>query len=69
MRRLLLGLVLALMPLTALTQEAADTTERDRDFLTAFLEDSLCVTNLDFFGMLPPEQANTVVCKSGVLAE
>lgn len=35
----------------------------------AFLGDSLCVTNLDFFGMLPPEHANTVVCKSGVLAE
>lgn len=40
MRRFLLGLLLALLPLAAPAQDAA-TTERDRGFLTAFLEDNL----------------------------
>ncbi len=41
MRRLLLGLLLAFLPLAVPAQEAAETTQRDRDFLTAFLEDNL----------------------------
>lgn len=32
----------------------------------AFLGEELCVTNLNFFGNLPPEKANTVVCASGI---
>ncbi len=40
MRRFLLGLLLTLLPLAAPAQDEA-TTERDRDFLTAFLEDNL----------------------------
>ena len=40
MRRFLLVLLLALLPLAAPAQDDA-TTERDRDFLTAFLEDNL----------------------------
>lgn len=40
MRRALLSLLVAALPLGAFAQEAADS-ERDRDFLTAFLEDNL----------------------------
>lgn len=28
----------------------------------AFMGDEICATNLNFFGNLPPEQANTIVC-------
>jgi sugar lactone lactonase YvrE len=35
----------------------------------AFLGDSLCVTNLDFFGLLPADKANTIVCKAGVVGQ
>ena len=41
MRRFLIGLLLMLLPLATLAQETAETAERDRDFLTAFLEDNL----------------------------
>src|SRR5690606_19246026 len=41
MRRLLLSLAICLLPLAALSQEDAAETERDRDFLTAYLEDHL----------------------------
>lgn len=41
MRRLLVLLALCLLPLTASAQDDAVVTERDRDFLTAFLEDNL----------------------------
>ncbi len=41
MRRFLFSLLLVLLPLAADAQEADTTTERDRDFLTAFLEDNL----------------------------
>jgi translocation and assembly module TamB len=41
MRRLLLTLALCLLPICGVAQEEAATTERDRDFLTAFLEDKL----------------------------
>ena len=32
----------------------------------AFLGEELCVTNLNFFGNLPPDKANTIVCAAGV---
>lgn len=41
MRRILLGLMLCLLPLAGAAQEDAGATERDRDFLTGFLEDNL----------------------------
>lgn len=41
MRRLLLSLAICLLPLAASSQEDAAATERDRDFLTAYLEDNL----------------------------
>ncbi|MEI2805853.1 MAG: translocation/assembly module TamB domain-containing protein [Albidovulum sp.] len=41
MRRFLLTLVLCLLPGPVVAQEDAAVTERDRDFLTAFLEDNL----------------------------
>ena len=41
MRRLFLTLALCLLPLAGGAQEDAAVTERDRDFLTAFLEDNL----------------------------
>ena len=41
MRRLVLSLALCLLPLAATAQEDAAASERDRDFLTAFLEDNL----------------------------
>ncbi len=41
MRRLLLGLALCLLPLTAAGQDDAAATERDRGFLAGLLEDSL----------------------------
>lgn len=41
MRRLFLILAVCLLPVTAWAQDDAAATERDRDFLTAFLEDNL----------------------------
>lgn len=35
----------------------------------AFVGDEICATNLNFFGNLPPEKANTIVCVSGTLAK
>jgi sugar lactone lactonase YvrE len=32
----------------------------------AFFGDEICVSNLNFFGNLPPEKANTIVCASGI---
>lgn len=32
----------------------------------AFLGDEVCVTNLNFFGNLTPDKANTIVCASGI---
>jgi sugar lactone lactonase YvrE len=32
----------------------------------AFLGEEVCATNLNFFGNLPPEKANTIVCASGI---
>lgn len=32
----------------------------------AFMGDEVCVTNLNFFGNLPPEKANTIVCASNI---
>lgn len=32
----------------------------------AFLGEELCVTNLNFFGNLPKEKANTIVCTKGI---
>jgi len=32
----------------------------------AFMGDEVCATNLNFFGNLPPEKANTIVCASGI---
>ncbi len=41
MRRLLLALAILLVPLHALAQSTPETSNEDRDFLTAFLEDNL----------------------------
>ncbi|MDO8358665.1 MAG: hypothetical protein Q7T08_01345, partial [Devosia sp.] len=34
----------------------------------AWRNGALCVTNLNFFGNLPPEKANTIVCASDIAA-
>ncbi|MEZ5777080.1 MAG: translocation/assembly module TamB domain-containing protein [Paracoccaceae bacterium] len=41
MRRILFALTLCILPVVAIAQDSADETERDRDFLTGFLEDNL----------------------------
>lgn len=33
----------------------------------AFMGEEICVTNLDFFGVLPPELSNSIVCATGGL--